>query len=319
MEHRLLEPSGHVPVLLREVLHYLQPRAGGIYIDATIGGGGHAEAILEASAPDGRLLGLDADPDALERSRRRLHRFGRRVVLVHANFDRLQPIAERHGFVPADGVLMDLGVSWDQLADPARGFSFLRPGPLDMRMDPSLPHTAADLVNTLDEEDLARLIRAYGEEPRARRIARAIVRARPIATTTELADLVARVVPRRPGQRLHPATRVFQALRIAVNDELGALERALPQALAVLRPGGRLAVITFHSLEDRIVKHFFRRESQDCICPPRQPVCTCGHKAQVRILTRRPVVPTQEEVQANPRARSAKLRVVEKLERREAV
>ncbi len=317
MVERVLEPSAHVPVLLREVLQFLQPRPGGIYIDATVGGGGHAEAILEASAPDGRLLGLDADPDALGRSRRRLHRFERRVVLVHANFDHLQPIAERHGFVPADGVLMDLGVSADQLADAARGFSFRHPGPLDMRMDPSLPHTAADLVNTLDEEDLARLIRAYGEEPRAHRIARAIVRARPIHTTTELADLVARVVPRRPGQRLHPATRVFQALRIAVNDELGALERALPQAVAVLRPGGRLAVITFHSLEDRIVKHFFRRESRDCICPPRQPVCTCGHTAQVRVLTPRPVVPSQEEVRANPRSRSAKLRVVEKLERRE--
>ena len=317
MARELLEPSAHVPVLLREVLHFLRPRPGGVYIDATVGGGGHAEAILEASAPDGRLLGLDADPDALGRSQRRLHRFERRVVLVHANFDRLQPIAERYGFVPADGVLMDLGVSSDQLADAARGFSFLRPGPLDMRMDPSLPHTAADLINSLDEDDLAHLIRAYGEEPRARRIARAIVRARPMYTTTELADLIARVVPRRPGQRLHPATRVFQALRIAVNDELGALERALPQAVAVLRPGGRLAVITFHSLEDRIVKHFFRREARDCICPPRQPVCTCGHRAQVRVVTRRPVVPSQDEIRANPRSRSAKLRVVEKLERRD--
>ncbi len=313
MAKRVLSASAHEPVLLEEVLRFLRPHAGGVYIDATVGGGGHAEAILEKSAPDGRLLGLDADPDALRRSQRRLHRFGRRVVLVHANFDRLQSVAERYGFVPADGVLMDLGVSSDQLADAARGFSFLRPGPLDMRMDPSLPHTAADLVNTLDEEDLARLIRAYGEEPYARRIARAIVRARPIYTTTELADLIARVVPRRPGQRLHPATRTFQALRIAVNDELGALERALPQALAVLRPGGRLAVITFHSLEDRIVKHFFRREARDCICPPRQPVCTCGHKAQVRILTPKPVVPSPEEVERNPRSRSAKLRVGEKL------
>ncbi len=313
MAKRVLSASAHEPVLLNEVLHFLRPHAGGTYIDATVGGGGHAEAILDASAPDGRLLGLDADPDALRRSQRRLHRFGRRVVLVHANFDQLQSVAEREGFVPADGVLMDLGVSSDQLADAARGFSFLRPGPLDMRMDPSLPHTAADLVNTLDEEDLARLIRAYGEDPYARRIARAIVRARPIYTTTELADLVARVVPRRPGQRLHPATRTFQALRIAVNDELGALERALPQAIAVLRPGGRLAVITFHSLEDRIVKHFFRREARDCICPPWQPVCTCGHKAQVRILTRKPVVPSPDEVQRNPRSRSAKLRVVEKV------
>ncbi len=232
---------------------------------------------------------------------------------MHANFDQLQRIAEREGFVPADGVLMDLGVSSDQLEAADRGFSFLKPGPLDMRMDPSLPLTAADLVNTLSEEELAQLIRTYGEEPRARRIARAIVQARPIHTTTELAEVIARAVPRRPGQRLHPATRTFQALRIVVNDELGALERALPQALDVLRPGGRLVVIAFHSLEDRIVKQFFRQEARDCICPPRQPVCTCGHKARVRILTRKPVVPSEAELQANPRSRSAKLRAVEKV------
>ncbi len=232
---------------------------------------------------------------------------------MQAHFDQLENIARREGFVPADGVLMDLGVSSDQLEDAARGFSFLKPGPLDMRMDPSLPHTAADLVNTLDEDELTRLIRTYGEEPHARRIARAIVRARPIYTTTELANLIARVVVRRPKQRLHPATRTFQALRIAVNDELGALERALPQALRVLRPGGRLVVISFHSLEDRIVKQFFRREAQDCICPPRQPICTCGHKAQVRILTRKPITPSPEEIHRNPRSRSAKLRAVEKL------
>ncbi len=308
-----LAQTRHVPVLLQEVLHYLQPRPGGTYIDATVGGGGHAEAILQASAPDGRLLGLDADPAALGRSHRRLHRFEHRVVLVHANFDQLQLIAEREGFVPADGVLMDLGVSSDQLEAADRGFSFLKPGPLDMRMDPSLPLTAADLVNTLSEEELAQLIRTYGEEPRARRIARAIVQARPIHTTTELAEVIARAVPRRPGQRLHPATRTFQALRIVVNDELGALERALPQALDVLRPGGRLVVIAFHSLEDRIVKQFFRQEARDCICPPRQPVCTCGHKARVRILTRKPVVPSEAEIQANPRSRSAKLRAVEKV------
>ncbi len=303
----------HVPVMVREVLHYLRPRPGGTYIDATVGGGGHAEAILQASAPDGRLLGLDADPGAIERSHRRLHRFGHRVTLVHAHFDQLEDIATRTGFTPADGVLMDLGISSDQLEEGGRGFSFLRPGPLDMRMDPSLPRTAADLVNSLPEAELARIIRTYGEERYARRIARAIVQHRPLRTTTELADLIAQVVPRRPGQRLHPATRTFQALRIAVNDELAALERALPQAIRVLRPGGRLVVITFHSLEDRIVKHFFRREAQDCLCPPRQPVCTCGHKAQIRVLTRKPVVPSPEEVARNPRARSAKLRAAEKL------
>ncbi len=307
-----LTASQHVPVLLEAVLAYLAPHPGGRYIDATIGGGGHAEAILTASAPDGRLLGIDVDPDALGRSHRRLHRFGHRVVLVHGNFDQLARIARRHGFVPADGILMDLGVSADQLADPARGFSFLLSGPLDMRMDPSQPRTAADLVNTLSEAELAHLIRTYGEEKYARRIARAIVEARPITTTTQLADLIAQVVPRRPGQRLHPATRTFQALRIAVNDELGVLERALPQALDILRPGGRLVVISFHSLEDRIVKRFFQREAQDCICPPRQPVCVCGHRAQVRILTRKPITPSPEEVAANPRSRSARLRAVEK-------
>lgn len=308
-----LGPSRHVPVLLDAVLTYLAPRPGGVYIDATVGGGGHAEAILEASAPDGRLLGIDADPDALGRSHRRLHRFGHRVVLVQGNFDHLAAIAKRHGFVPADGILMDLGVSSDQLENAARGFSFAKEGPLDMRMDPSLPHTAADLVNTLAEDELARLIRTYGEEPHARRIARAIVAARPIRTTTQLADLIAQVVPRRRGQRLHPATRTFLALRIAVNDELGALERALPQALEILRPGGRLVVIAFHSLEDRIVKQFFQREARDCICPPRQPICTCGHKARVRVLTRKPVTPSPEEIAQNPRSRSARLRAVEKI------
>lgn len=310
---RDIAPSQHVPVLREAVLAYLQPRPGGTYIDATVGGGGHAEAILEASAPDGRLLGIDADPDALRRARQRLRRFGDRVVLVRGNFDRLAAIARRHGFVPADGILMDLGVSLDQLNDPRRGFSFQVEGPLDMRMDPSLPRTAADLVNTLTEEELARLIRTYGEEPNARRIARAIVRARPLRTTRELAACVEAVVPRRPGQRLHPATRTFLALRIAVNDELGALERALPQALEILRPGGRLVVISFHSLEDRIVKQFFQREAKDCICPPRAPICVCGHKARVRILTRKPVTPSPEEVAMNPRSRSAKLRAVEKL------
>jgi len=299
-------------VLLQEVLDYLQPRPGGRYIDATVGGGGHAEAILEASAPDGRLLGLDADPEAIERTQRRLHRLEHRVILVHAHFDHLEKVATRTGFVPADGVLMDLGVSSDQLEAARRGFSFLQSGPLDMRMDPSLPRTAADLVNSLSEEELVRIIRTYGEEPRARRIAQAIVRHRPVTTTSELAALIEHVVPRRPGQRLHPATRSFQALRIAVNDELGALERALPQALNVLRPGGRVVVITFHSLEDRIVKRFFRRESKDCICPPRQPVCTCGHKAQVRLLTSKPVVPSAAEITRNVRSRSAKLRAVEK-------
>jgi len=303
----------HTPVLLQEVLEYLKPRPGGMYIDATVGGGGHAEAILEASAPDGRLLGLDADSEAIARTRQRLQRFGNRFVLVQSNFDQLARVARATSFWPVDGVLMDLGMSTYQLAEDERGFSFLRPGPLDMRMDRSLPQSAADLVNTLPERELARLIRTYGEEPHARRIARAIVQARPLDTTVELAEVIAAAVPRRRGQRLHPATRTFQALRIVVNDELGALERALPQAIDALHPGGRLVVISFHSLEDRIVKRYFQREARDCICPPRQPVCTCGHKARVRILTKKPITPTPEEITANPRSRSAKLRAVQRL------
>lgn len=298
------QPSvpAHVPVLAREVLAYLQPRPGGRYIDATVGAGGHAALILEASAPDGRLLGIDADPAALELARRRLAPFGERVTLVCARFSALYEVARAHGFVGVDGILMDLGVSSMQLEDPARGFSFQRPGPLDMRRSPEEPVTAAQLVNTLEEKELADLIWRYGEERLARRIARAIVarrRVRPFETTTDLAEVIAAVVPRRGG--LHPATRTFQALRIAVNRELEELEAALPQTVRLLRPGGRLVVISFHSLEDRIVKQFFRTAST-------------GAQPRLRVLTRKPVVPAQDEVQRNPRSRSAKMRVAEALD-----
>ena len=262
----------HIPVLLDEVLDGLQVEPGGRIIDGTVGAGGHAYEILAASSPDGVLLGLDRDPAALEVAADRLSRYGERVVLEHDSFARIREVAEAKNFVPVDGILLDLGLSSLQLADSDRGFSFLADGPLDMRFDPtSSGPRAADLVNRLSAEELADILYHYGEERQSRRIASAIVAARPIHTTGELVDVVKRAVGGRHGRarrgRLHPATLTFQALRIAVNEELAALKRALPQAVDLLSPGGRLAVIAFHSLEDRIVKRFMRRESKDCICP----------------------------------------------------
>lgn len=303
----------HQSVLLAEVIAALQPHPGGVYIDGTVGAGGHSAALLAASAPDGQVFGFDRDQSALELARRQLAQFGQRVHLFHANFDRLAEIAQAQSLPKADGILLDLGVSSMQFDQPERGFSFQTEGPLDMRMDASVGPTAADLVNSLPEEELANLIYQYGEERHSRRIARAIVKARPIRSTAELAQLVVRAsgASRSERTKIHPATRTFQALRIAVNDELGALERTLPQALAGLKPEGRLAVISFHSLEDRIVKNYFKQESQDCICPPEQPVCTCRHKATIDIITKKPITASMAEIDANPRARSAKLRVVE--------
>ncbi len=302
----------HIPVLFQEILTALAPQPGGCFIDATVGGGGHAAGLLEASAPAGRLLGLDRDPAALAAAAERLSTYGERVRLVLASFAGLATVARAEGFVPAAGVLLDLGLSSLQLADPARGFSFQADGPLDMRFDPAQKLTAADLVNDLPLDDLADLLYQYGEERESHRVARAIVRARPIRTTRALAEVVAAALG-GGRSRIHPATRTFQALRIAVNDELAQIEAALPQAVEVLAPGGRLAVITFHSLEDRLVKNFMRRESRDCICPPGLPACTCGHRASLRLLTRKPVTPSAREVQANPRSRSAKLRIAEKV------
>lgn len=307
----------HVPVLVGEVLHFLSPQPGGRYIDATAGGGGHSWALLAASsdeaspARDGRTLSLDADPAAVERVRRRLQEFGDRSVVAHANFRQVAAVARRHGFDQVDGIVLDLGLSSDQLELEARGFALSVDSPLDMRFDPSQDLTAAQLVNTLAEGDLADLIYTYGEERLSRRIARAIVQSRPVETSAQLATVVERAVGRRG--RLHPATRTFQALRIAVNDELGALAEALPQAVDLLRPGGRLAVIAFHSLEDRLVKRFMQRESQDCICAPQVLVCQCNHRASLRLVTRKPVQPSAEEIASNVRCRSAKLRVAERL------
>ncbi|MBN1179049.1 MAG: 16S rRNA (cytosine(1402)-N(4))-methyltransferase RsmH [Anaerolineae bacterium] len=300
----------HVPVLLQSVLRFLNVRPGGTYVDGTVGGGGHARAILEASAPDGRLIGFDSDPAALRVAQRHLAPFGERARLHHRSYTSLSTLSE--DIAPVDGVLLDVGLSSLQLADPERGFAFTHDGPLDMRFDAMAEGlTARDLVNGLDVKELADILYRYGEERQARRIAAAIVAARPVETTAELAQVVAAAV--RGRERIHPATRTFQALRIAVNDELDAIEAVLPQALDVLASGGRLVVISFHSLEDRIVKQFMRRESRDCVCPPEAPVCTCGHRARVRVLTPKPVRATEEELHANPRARSAKLRAAERL------
>lgn len=302
----------HQPVLYHEIIHFLKPKSPGRYIDATLGAGGHAWGILEQSSPEGRLLGLDRDPQALNLAATRLSAYGERVRLVHSSYTHLQEEVIKTGWQHVNGIIFDLGVSSMQIDAPERGFSFQKEGPLDMRFDPSQSADAAALVNTLAEKDLADLIWIYGEERHARRIARAICQARPISTTLELAELIRRTVGQR--ERIHPATRTFQALRIAVNQELQAIESALPQSIEVLAPGGRLAIISFHSLEDRLVKQFFRRESRDCICPPEQPVCTCGHRATIREITRRPIVPNEEETRSNPRARSARLRVAEKID-----
>ena len=305
----------HVPVLADEVVEGLQVVPGGRYVDATLGAGGHAARILAASSPDGTLLGLDADAQAVAFAGQVLARFGDRVTLVVSNFRHLSRVAATHRFEGVDGVLMDLGLSSRQLADPERGFSFGLEGPLDMRMDarpqPGGTQTAADLVNRMPEAELADLIYRYGEERHSRRIARAIVAARSIQTTRQLAGVVADVVGYK--ERIHPATRTFQALRIAVNDELQALADALPQARDLLRPGGRLAVISFHSLEDRLVKEFFRTESRDCVCPPEIPVCVCEHQATLALVTHKPIRLQAREIEQNPRSHSARLRVARTL------
>ncbi len=299
-----------------EVLAWLAVKAGGTYVDATVGAGGHAAALLERAGPDGRLLGLDRDPVALATAGRRLAGFGARCVLRQARFSELPAAAAAAGIDAADGVLMDLGVSSMQLDDPARGFGFRAEGPLDMRMDPGSGETAADLVAGMEARELARLIREKGEEPAARRIAAAIAteRARaPIATTTRLAGIVERAAGGRRGRRLHPATRTFQALRMAVNREEEELEAGIEAALALLRPGGRLAVIAFHSIEDRQVKHRFRAHAGRAVALQGGGVRMEGVAPRVRVLTPRPLRPGPAEVKANPRARSAKMRVAERM------
>lgn len=303
-------PEPHTPVLYQQVLSALDPKPGSRIIDGTVGAGGHAQGILERTAPGGELLGLDRDSVTLPLARQRLARFGTRVHLRHGTYRELQAHAAAVGWKQVDGVLLDLGLSSIQLDDPARGFSFRAEGPLDMRFDPGQELDAAVLVNRYSELELADLIARYGEEPQARRFARAIVAARPMQTTLELADVIARAARRgrsrlrhAQARRIHPATRTFQALRIAVNDELAALEEALPEVVSLLRPGGRLVVIAFHSLEDRLVKRFLREGSRE----------TEEHPAYLRLITRKPIRPLPEEIESNPRARSARLRAAEKL------
>jgi 16S rRNA (cytosine1402-N4)-methyltransferase len=311
--------TGHLPVLAEEVLTMLAPAPGSLQIDATLGGGGHTERILGAATPGGRLLGLDADGAAIARVEQRLRpRFGDRLILRQANFRELATVAPEAGFGRVDGALFDLGLSSFQLADADRGFGIRTGGPLDMRFDTSRGVPAAELLATLDAHELTALFRRYGEEPFAPRIARAIVadrRTAPVSTAEELAALVERVAPRTPPgrRRIHPATRVFQALRIAVNEELDALQAGLAAAVDLLNPGGRLVVLSYHSLEDRIVKRFFQAERRGCVCPPEVPVCVCGRNPRLRLVTRRSVTPTTEEITANPRARSARLRAAERL------
>jgi len=302
--------STHIPVLLEETIQALAVQPGGRYIDCTLGGGSHAAAILEHSSPGGQLLGIDADPETIRTAKAKLEAYGSSTLLVNENFVNLQAICNKYDFFPVHGILFDLGLSSLQLESDSRGFSFQQDGPLDMRLSPNQEVTAADIVNNFPESKLARLIRTYGEEAYSRHIASQIARERPVNTTRQLVTIIERAVGGRRG-RIHPATRTFQALRIAVNNELEHLKSAIKQAINLLGFGGRLVVISYHSLEDRIVKQFMQQESRDCICPPSTPTCICGHTASLRLVVRKVVIPSPEEIQANPRSRSAKLRVAE--------
>jgi 16S rRNA (cytosine1402-N4)-methyltransferase len=304
----------HAPVMLKEVLEVLQPEAGATYIDCTVGGGGHSIEIAKRIVPGGLLIGIDRDDDALKAASLRLEEFKNSVILEKGNFENLGEIAERLGVTKARGILLDLGVSSHQLDVPERGFSFRQDALLDMRMDAGEALTAAELVNTLSERELSDLIWKYGEDRWARRIAKFIVKRRPVRTTGELAETIKAAVPvGARAENIHPATRTFQALRIVVNRELESLQNGLESAIRLLESGGRICVLSYHSLEDRIVKETFLRFSGRCKCPPGLPICTCGAREIIHILTRRPISPTDAEVKANPRARSAKLRAAQKL------
>ena len=314
-------PTYHLPVLSQEIVHHLVTAPGksstiGVYLDGTAGEGGHCEALLEASPAPSLVLGIDLDPRSLAAARSRLSSFGSRFVAVQGNYADMDELAQGKGVTQVDGVLLDLGFSSRQIEREGYGLSFQTDEPLDMRYDPSATLTAEFIVNDFQEQELADLIYRLGEEHRSRAIARAIVRNRPITTTAELAKLIARTIGssgRRPGSAINPATRTFQALRIAVNDELANVERGLEAALGLLKPAGRLAVISYHSLEDRLVKAFMVRESSECICPPGIPVCNCEHTPRLGLINRRVIKPSTEEVRSNPRSRSAKLRVAQRL------
>ena len=301
--------SFHQPVMARETVERLAVRPGGAYVDGTLGEGGHSLAILEACSPTGTVLGIDLDPRSLASAAQRLADFGLRFTPVQGSYARMVDLARATGMAHADGVLMDLGFSSRQVEEPGYGFSFHSSEPLDMRFDPEAPLNAAEIVNKYSEQELARVIYIYGEEPRSRIIARRIVGNRPIESAAELASLIARTLGQQRGRRTHPATRTFQALRIAVNDELGSLPLGLEAAIQLLAPSGWLVVISYHSLEDRVVKTFMNQESAGCICPPEVPVCVCQHIPTLRLISRRVIKPSAQEVQQNPRSRSAKLRV----------
>jgi len=307
----------HVPVLAEEALTFIRPQSGGIYIDATVGGGNHAAMILERSSPEGFLLGIDRDAEALTAAAKKLAPYQGRFVLVSGNYADMAALAEGQGIEAADGILLDIGVSSRHLDAPERGFSYMQDAPLDMRMDQSSGRSAAELVNEESAETLTRILFEFGEEKWAKRIAEFIVSARaikPIDTTGELVAIVKQAIPKGAREKdQHPARRTFQAIRIAVNNELSALDIGLDAAISLLRPGGVIAVISFHSLEDRIVKTKLKHHATDCICPPRTPVCLCHHRADLKLLTRKPVTAGSEELMANPRSRSAMLRAAQKL------
>ena len=304
--------SAHKPVLYKEIIHALQPQSGGRYVDGTLGAGGHARGILEACTPDGQLLGLDVDPHAHTLARETLAPYEQRTHLVQASYITLTQQLAVLKWDLVDGIVLDLGASSMQFDNAERGFSFMQDGPLDMRFGVNAFQSAEDIINNYDERDLADLIFRYGEDRDARRIAKAIVMSRPLRTTRELVAVIEKASPRR-GDRTHPATQTFQALRIAVNEELSSVESVLPQAVAALRSGGRCAVISFHSLEDRIVKDYFREQSKDIVNPPYERIYEVERKAVIEIINKKPIVASDEEVKDNPRARSAKLRVIEKL------
>lgn len=306
----------HIPVLFDEVLELLAPPANGHapyrrFIDGTLGAGGHCAGILEATAPQGRVLAFDKDAEAIAFAKNKLAEYGNRVIYANHSYAEMGTVAPAHGFEQVDGILLDLGLSSRQLDNGQRGFSFMKEGPLDMRFDTSQGETAADLLNNLDERELVTIIWRYGEERQSRRMAKLIVENRPHHTTTELAALISQNFRRKT--RIHPATKLFQALRIAVNQELETVRNGVETAVTLLKPGGRIAVISFHSLEDRIIKNLFRDLSRDCICPPKQPICNCDTQAKLRLITRKVIKATDKEIKTNTRSRSARLRVAEKL------
>ena len=302
----------HIPVMVPEILKYLEVSSGGRYIDCTLGEGGHTKSLLEASNPGGEVLGIDADHEAIEVSKNRLEEYGERFIYDNSNFKNIKKIAMKSKFVPCHGILFDLGVSSLQLDKESRGFSFRRKAPLDMRFSINQTLTAQDVLNTFSESEISDILYQYGEERQSRKIAKLIIENRPLSNADELSDLIKKNI-RQTNYKINPATKTFQALRIYINEELNSLSQALEQSLEILGVGGRMAVISYHSLEDRIVKNFFKKESKYCICPPNIPKCDCGHFPKLKIITKKPVSPSQSEIEANKRSRSAKLRVVERI------